>query len=522
MQKKPYDDPKFWDDLSQQNEITRRNTLRYLAKTDLYFLCRYVIGWQFYDHPYARWFCQKVQDDPWQLWLVARGHLKSLTITCAHTIQTIIKDPEKTTLILSYTAPMAKKFLGQIKFILETNDKIKWLFPDIFYNSPEKESPKWTEEAITVKRKTTRKEATIETSGLVEGQKIGIHADHMKYDDVVVPASVTTPEMIAKTTEAWQLSGNLGMKSGDGTKKAYCGTRYHYFDTYSVMIERGQKTSVIPATHNGQIDGVPIYMTQEALDAELQEQGIYTFSTQMLLNPVSDKDKKFRREWVQYWDELPKGLILYLVGDPANAKKKKSDWSAFGVIGMDSDGNTYLIDAVHDKLSLGERYEQFYALYNKYKPHVTGYEKYGMQADLEFFRLEANRLKRPLLPIHEIGGTLSKSDRILRLVPDMQSGKFYLPRKLERWCSYDDKTVDIVERILKEFDDFPMGQHDDLIDMISRIYDLRPIVPAPPKSDEQRSFDEALREKQREQKRLDFRPTSTYNRNNGRKDWWAK
>lgn len=520
MSSRPYDSFEFWHDLSQQNDTTRNNVLRHLAKTDLFFLCRYVIGWEFYDNRFARWFCDLVQKDPWCLWLVARGHLKSLTITCAHTIQCILNDPEKSTLILSYTVPMAKKFLSQIKWILETNDKLKKLFPEIFYVQPDKESPKWTEEAITVKRQTTRKEATVEVSGLVQGQRTGIHADYMKYDDVVVPESVGTPEMIDKTTKAWELSGNLGMKTSP-TLKAYCGTRYHYFDTYSVMIARGIKTKLIPATHNGKMDGIPIYMTQEALNQELNDQGIYTFSAQMLLNPVSDKDKKFRRDWIQYWDELPAGLRLYEIGDPANAKKKKSDWSAFGIIGIDSNGNIYLIDAVHDKLSLGERYTQYFALYDKYRPHIAGYEKYGMQSDLEFFRLECKRLGRPLLPIHEIGGVLSKEDRILRLVPDMQAGKFFFPRKLERWCSYDEKMVDIVERILIELDNFPMGQHDDLIDMVSRIYDLRPIMPAPVKTPEEQGFEAALREKERQEKRLDFGRTKLYTRNN-KKNWWEK
>lgn len=518
---KPYKDPNFWTDLSQETQTTQDSVLRHLAKTDLYFLCRYVIGWEFYDHPYAEWFCQKVQDDPWRLWLVARGHMKSLTVTCAHTIQCILNDPEKSTMILSYTAPMAKKFLGQIKYIIETNERLKNLFPDIFYHNPYRDSPKWTEEAITIKRKTTRKEATIETSGLVEGQKIGMHCDYMKYDDVVVPASVGTPEMIEKTTKAWELSGNLGMKNAP-TLKAYCGTRYHYFDTYSVMMDRGIKTTLIPATHNGQIDGNGIYMTREMLDAELKEQGIYTFSAQMLLNPVSDKDKKFRRDWIQYYDELPKSIRLYQIADPANAKKKKSDWTAMGVIGIDSEGNIYLIDAIHDKFSLGERYTKYLGLYDKHRPQICGYEKYGMQADLEFFKIESQRTGRMIPHIFEIGGTLSKEDRILRLVPDMQSGKVFFPRSMNRWCEYDSKMVDLVEMILMELDNFPMGQHDDLIDMVSRIYDLRPMMPPPHKTEEQKTFEEYMRQKEREKKSLDFRRINTYNKRNKKTEWWHK
>ena len=46
------------------------------AKNDLWYLCYYVLGWHFYDCDYAKFFCEKVQENPDQLWLVARGHLK--------------------------------------------------------------------------------------------------------------------------------------------------------------------------------------------------------------------------------------------------------------------------------------------------------------------------------------------------------------------------------------------------------------------------------------------------------------
>ena len=41
--------------------------------------------------------------------------------------------------------------------------------------------------------------------------------------------SVTTPDMIKKTTSAWELSRNLTAIKGTSR---YIGTRYHYFDTY--------------------------------------------------------------------------------------------------------------------------------------------------------------------------------------------------------------------------------------------------------------------------------------------------
>ena len=54
---------------------------------------------------------------------------------------------------------------------LEGNDTLKSWFPDVLYENPFRESPKWSEDdGIVVKRKTNPKEATVEAWGLVDGQ----------------------------------------------------------------------------------------------------------------------------------------------------------------------------------------------------------------------------------------------------------------------------------------------------------------------------------------------------------------
>ena len=78
-----------------------------------------------------------------------------------------------------------------------------------------------------VKRKGNPKESTLEAWGLVDGQPTSAHFGLRVYDDVVAPESVTTPEQINKTTEAWELSDNLGTIGG---RKWHVGTRYHFGD----------------------------------------------------------------------------------------------------------------------------------------------------------------------------------------------------------------------------------------------------------------------------------------------------
>lgn len=66
-----------------------------------------------------------------------------------------------------------------------------------------------------MRRKSNPKESTVEAWGLVDGQPTGKHFKLLIYDDVVTLESVTSPEMIAKVTNAWALSLNLGAASNE-------------------------------------------------------------------------------------------------------------------------------------------------------------------------------------------------------------------------------------------------------------------------------------------------------------------
>ena len=154
--------------------------------------------------------------------------------------------------------------MRQIKREFESNKKLTDLFPDIFYENPERNSPQWSEDTgIVVRRKSNPKEATIEAHGLVDGMPTGRHFKLRVYDDVVTRESVTTKEQIDKTTEAWELSDNLGQEGG------WCriiGTRYNLSDTYSSILKKDvAKPRLYPATHNGKMDGIPVLFSQEEI-----------------------------------------------------------------------------------------------------------------------------------------------------------------------------------------------------------------------------------------------------------------
>ena len=108
------------------------------------------------------------------------------------------------------------------------------------------EAPKWSEDdGIIVKRSSNPKESTVEAWGLVDGQPTSRHFDLIIYDDVVTRESVTTPDMIQKTTDAWELSLNLLSENG---RKRYIGTRYHFIEADEVLSALRFETKLEKAT----------------------------------------------------------------------------------------------------------------------------------------------------------------------------------------------------------------------------------------------------------------------------------
>lgn len=440
------------------------------CRTDLHWLLVHGLNRADCDNTWVKARCAEVQANPngfIDLW--AREHYKSTVITFALTIQDILNDPETTIGIFSHTRPIAKAFLRQIKQEFESNEQLKAWFSDILYADPRKDSPKWSEdEGITVKRNGNPKEATVEAWGVVDGQPTSKHFKVLLFDDVVVPASVSTPEMIAKTTDALGLSFNLGTAGG---KRRFIGTRYHYNDTYKTIMERGTaKPRINPATVDGTVDGEPVFLSREALAKKRADQGPYVFACQLLLDPKADETQGFKLEWLKHAQGPAMGQNLVMLVDAASAKKKTSDYTAAWVLGLGPDKNIYVHDICRDRLSLTERADLIMAWHRKWQPMVVGYEQYGMMADIEHIKDRQDR-ENYRFDITPLGGTMAKNDRIRRLIPWFEKGRIFLPPKLAK-TNYEGRSVDLVQSFTNdEFLPFPVAAHDDMLDALARFLD---------------------------------------------------
>lgn len=510
--------------------------IRYLCRADRYFLLTRALGRRDVyqrDDKAAEWLyrrCREVEAEPdGHLDLWAREHYKSTVITYAGAIQEILRDPEITIGVFAYSNKIAKAFLDQIKREFEANADLQRYFADILWQKPKSEAPKWSrDDGIVVKRSGNPKESTVEAYGLIDGQPTGRHYDLRIYDDVVTRETVSSPEMIKKVTEIRELSDNL---SGGPAREWNIGTRYHFGDTYGVQIERGiLKPRVYPATDTGLITGKPVFLTEQAWDTKKRKQPSQ-LAAQLLQNPLAGSETMFKPDWFRPYFARPRTLHVYILVDPSKGSpSRRSDRTGIAVLGLDAGGNYYLLDGYRHRMTLSERWQRIKQLRKKWSGAEgvalvkIGYERYGMQSDLEHFEEMMNR-DRDWFPIEEVSWpkdhAQSKSDRVERLTPDLQQSRFFLPGLVYRegmgvctWTATDGKIVyrtvqgeirehaamrrqhtayrnikalkrmdeahqayDLTAAFIEEATYFPFGPHDDLIDAAARVHDLDPSPP---------------------------------------------
>lgn len=456
------------------------STVRELLLSDLWFMMTFglnrsdMVQRPEIDPQFLYERCWDIQEEPdgyLDLW--ARDHYKSTIITFGKTIQDILTDQEDTFGIFSVTVDLAQDFVKMIKQEFEENNELKRLFPNILYSDPKKQSPAWGLKAgLRVKRQSNRREETVEAHGLMGGSlPAGKHFGKLIYDDVVTEKSITNFEQLTKAFSAMRLSFSLGTSGG---ARRMIGTRYHNNDAWGQTEKRKiAKVRVHPATHNGKINGRSIFLEEKILHKKKLDLGMYHFGCQMLQNPKADKVMGFEKSWLRRYErpnEAPRGWNLYLLVDPSSGKNKKTDYTVMLIIALAPDGNYYLVDGFRKRINLTARAKELVRLHERWNPLKVGYEAYGMQADIEHIEDYQDRINYRF-DIEPLGGSQKKENRIRKLVPPFEQGKFYIPYTLF-YMNEEKKLKDlIVEFIDEEYEPFPVSSYDDMLDCMARILD---------------------------------------------------
>lgn len=322
--------------------------------------------------------------------------------------------------------------------------------------------------------------------GLTDSNYTGRRFTHRYYDDCVNEHSITSPQMVQKVNEAWDLSLDTGMP---GTKDDYSGTFYGYGDTYHYIASKGVPVRLFPCYEidysKSQFDanGLPLklayfrdkpqlYSKEYFLEKE-KKKSPKIFGSQFLTNPTASSAHTFDVDDLRYYSEDPvsvrKGKTVILLIDPASERLKGRSFFSMWAIALGKDQNYYVIDAVYDKLNLVQRTNVLFDFRRRWSPFEVRYEHNAFQADIEHIKyvMEKESFR---FDIVEVGGQVPKNSRIERLLPIFRAHRMYFPITLMYQPVDGSDMIDVVEVFKsREYIPYPETVMLDMLDSMSRI-----------------------------------------------------
>lgn len=317
-----------------------------------------------------------------QLTLLPRDHGKSAMIAYRVAWE-LTRDPTLRVLYISATSNLAQKQLSFIKSIF-TSDIHRRYWPDyVHYDEGKRE--KWTMTEISLdhpKRKAESvRDPSIFTGGLTTSLT-GLHCDIAVLDDVVVYENAYTQEGRDKVKSQYSLLSSI---EGANAREWVVGTRYHPKDLYSELLSMeediynssGEIIAAEPiyetferavedtgdgtgeflwprqVRHDGKAFGFDIQILAKKraqyLDKTQFRSQYYNDPNDPDNRPIDyDKFQYFQKEHLTNthgsWYYRDRKLNVFAAVDFAYSLRRKADYTAIVVIGVDFENNVYVLD----------------------------------------------------------------------------------------------------------------------------------------------------------------------------------
>lgn len=385
-----------------------------------------------------------------QLVLLPRGHLKShcIAVWCAWWIT---KHPETTILYVSATEDLATQQLYAIKSILESPTYRRY-WPEMV-NEQEAKREEWSHKNIKIdhprRREMGIRDRTVAARS-VGGNTTGLHCDVLVFDDLVVPDNAYTQEGRDKVKASYSQFSSV---ANTGAISKTVGTRYHGKDIYAQMLD----TVVEEFDEDGNVTGSR--KMYEVFERQVETDGVYLwprtqnsktlkwfgfnnselavirakyfsageraqFYAQYYNNPNDPDSEALHHDSFQYYDRKhlrevggewffnKKPLAVFAAGDLAYTEGKRSDFTAFAVIGVDSDGFIYILELDQFKTTKYDRiYEAALRLFRKWHFNKLRMEtNAGANLVVEYMKTEIRKEGETLI----IEGKRSEGEKVER------------------------------------------------------------------------------------------------------------
>jgi len=190
--------------------------------------------------------------------------------------------------------------------------------------------------------------------------------------------------------------------------------------------------------------------------------------------PAPDEGTYFKREWLRYYDELPKHLRFYGASDYA-VTADGGDYTVHGVAGVDPDDDLYLVDIWRQQTESNIWIDVLCDLIKKHKPLMWAEEQGQILKSLGPFIDRRMREKKAYCARDQFTSSMDKPTRARSFQARMAMGKVYLPRNAPWLADFESELLS-----------FPVGVHDDQVDvcgLLGRLLDVMVAAHVPPKAE---------------------------------------
>lgn len=443
------------------------------GRRDLYFFAKGVLKYHAmvpHCHMPLTIFAQE-NPGQYKLMLMPRDHFKSTAVTISGNLQKAVIDPNQRILIANESATNAERFLSAIRQHAESNRVFRTLYSDVIPKDTRK--VKWNDQELTFNRQWIGPEPTFDTIGMT-GSMTSRHYTHICIDDPISKEAVQSEKVMQETIQRLRDLQTLLVEPMKDTVWVI-GTRWALFDVYRWLEEKFGK-KLVRFVRAAIEDDQPIFPERFSLEtlAEMRHtMEEYMFSCLMMNNPRNADIQDLNIHDLKFWrwkeDETRIELLnregtveeewrldqleVYTTVDLAPAERASSDRNAITTCGITPSARAVVLDAYGARCTPLQVIEKLFELKARFNPRVFGIEGVAYQKAFKYFLKQECDRRGVYMRIEEIKAVGKKEIRVRGLQPVMAVGRMY---------------ISPMQHMLRsEMADFPLGEHDDVVDALS-------------------------------------------------------
>jgi predicted phage terminase large subunit-like protein len=380
-----------------------------------------------------------------------RGHGKTTRMSVLYPLWRLLSERSKFIVVFSASEERANQILDDIKFELENNERLIEDFGEL-------KGRIWKANFIELKigAAIASRGAGASTRGLKFRQ---YRPDLVILDDIMKDDAINSK---AQRDKIYRWFKRVIIPLGKDIFVVVVNTIFHNDDLPSRLlyeIKEGKMKGWLGLRFAAIVNNKPLwrYWSIQGLLKKKSEMGSLAFSTEYMNEPISDEDRIFKEEWIEYdKEDIDEDLLRIIMGvDPALGG---GDYSAIAVVGVDAKGIIHVLDAEGFKASPDKFMDKIIARYMRYKPRRIMFEEVAFQSVMKDFLIQKAAELGVYLPIKGIKpGRVAKEMRIAKLSPLIEN----------RLIRFRENQKLLIEQLLS----FPKGDHDDLCDALAYAVD---------------------------------------------------